>query len=93
MTAEIIAGRGETLPVSKLPDDGTWPTGTTKWEKRNIAEEIPVWDSETCIQCGECSLVCPHAVIRMKVYDPALLCQGAAPRSSPSTRRARSSRA
>jgi pyruvate-ferredoxin/flavodoxin oxidoreductase len=73
VTAAIISGRGETLPVSKLPDDGTWPTGTTKWEKRNIAEEIPVWDSETCIQCGECSLVCPHAVIRMKVYDPALL--------------------
>jgi pyruvate-ferredoxin/flavodoxin oxidoreductase len=73
VTAAIISGRGETLPVSLLPDDGTWPTGTTKWEKRNIAEEIPVWDSETCIQCGECSLVCPHAVIRMKVYDPALL--------------------
>ena len=73
VTAAIISGRGETLPVSRLPDDGTWPTGTTKWEKRNIAEEIPVWDSETCIQCGECSLVCPHAVIRMKVYDPALL--------------------
>jgi pyruvate-ferredoxin/flavodoxin oxidoreductase len=73
VTAAIISGRGETLPVSKLPTDGTWPTGTTKWEKRNIAEEIPVWDSETCIQCGECSLVCPHAVIRMKVYDPALL--------------------
>jgi len=73
VTAEIIAGRGEYLPVSKLPYDGTWPTGTTKWEKRNIAEEIPVWDSETCIQCGECSMVCPHAVIRMKVYDPALL--------------------
>jgi pyruvate-ferredoxin/flavodoxin oxidoreductase len=73
VTAAIISGRGETLPVSKFPVDGTWPTGTTKWEKRNIAEEIPVWDSETCIQCGECSLVCPHAVIRMKVYDPALL--------------------
>jgi pyruvate-ferredoxin/flavodoxin oxidoreductase len=73
VTAEIIAGRGEGLPVSALPDDGTWPVGTTKWEKRNIAEEIPVWDSETCIQCGECSLVCPHAVIRMKVYDPAKL--------------------
>jgi len=73
VTAAIISGRGESLPVSKLPTDGTWPTGTTKWEKRNIAEEIPVWDSETCIQCGECSLVCPHAVIRMKVYDPALL--------------------
>jgi pyruvate-ferredoxin/flavodoxin oxidoreductase len=73
VTAEIIAGRGEKIPVSKFPVDGTWPTATTKWEKRNIAEEIPVWDSETCIQCGECSLVCPHAVIRMKVYDPALL--------------------
>jgi pyruvate-ferredoxin/flavodoxin oxidoreductase len=73
VTAAIIAGRGETLPVSKLPVDGTWPTGTTKWEKRNIAEQMPVWDSETCIQCGECSLVCPHAVIRMKIYEPALL--------------------
>ncbi|MGA2976904.1 MAG: pyruvate:ferredoxin (flavodoxin) oxidoreductase [Spirochaetia bacterium] len=73
VTAEIIAGRGETLPVSKFPVDGTWPSGTTQWEKRNIAEEIPVWDLETCIQCGECSLVCPHAVNRIKVYDPALL--------------------
>jgi pyruvate-ferredoxin/flavodoxin oxidoreductase len=73
VTAQIIAGRGETLPVSALPNDGTWPTGTTKWEKRNIAEEIPVWDSDTCIQCGECSLVCPHGVIRMSVYDPANL--------------------
>ncbi|MGA2480856.1 MAG: pyruvate:ferredoxin (flavodoxin) oxidoreductase, partial [Spirochaetia bacterium] len=78
VTAAIIAGKGEFLPVSKLPDDGTWPTGTTKWEKRNIAEEIPVWDSETCIQCGECSLVCPHAVIRMKVYDPTLLAKAPA---------------
>jgi len=73
VTAEIIAGHGESLPVSLLPDDGTWPTGTTKWEKRSIAEEIPVWDPETCTQCGECSMVCPHAVIRMKVYGPALL--------------------
>jgi pyruvate-ferredoxin/flavodoxin oxidoreductase len=73
VTAEIIAGRGESLPVSLLPDDGTWPTGTTRWEKRSIAEEIPVWDPETCTQCGECSMVCPHAVIRMRVYDPALL--------------------
>jgi pyruvate-ferredoxin/flavodoxin oxidoreductase len=71
--AEIIAGRGDQLAVSKLPVDGTWPSGTTKWEKRSIAEEMPVWDPETCIQCGECSLVCPHAVIRMKIYDPALL--------------------
>ncbi|HVO40309.1 MAG TPA: pyruvate:ferredoxin (flavodoxin) oxidoreductase [Spirochaetia bacterium] len=73
VTAEIIAGRGEKLPVSLLPVDGTWPTGTTKWEKRNIAEEIPVWDPDTCIQCGECSLVCPHGVIRMSMYDPAHL--------------------
>ncbi len=73
VTAEIIANRGEDLPVSKLPDDGTWPTATTQCEKRNIAEEIPVWDPDTCIQCGECSLVCPHAVIRMKIYDPAKL--------------------
>jgi len=73
VTAEIIAGRGELIPVSKHPVDGAWPTGTTKWEKRSIAEEIPVWDPETCIQCGECSMVCPHAVIRMKVYDPKLL--------------------
>jgi len=73
VTAEIIAGRGDSLPVSKLPDDGTWPSGTTKWEKRNIAEEMPVWDPDVCIQCGECSLVCPHAVIRMKVCEPGLL--------------------
>ncbi len=70
---EIIAGRGEKLPVSKLPDDGTWPSATTRYEKRTIAEEIPVWDLETCIQCGECSMVCPHAVMRMKIYDPAAL--------------------
>jgi pyruvate-ferredoxin/flavodoxin oxidoreductase len=67
---EIIAGRGERLPVSKLPLDGTWPSGTTQYEKRNIAEEIPVWEPEICIQCGECSLICPHAVIRQKAYDP-----------------------
>ena len=70
---EIIANRGDKLPVSKLPDDGTFPTGTTKYEKRNIAEKIPVWDPETCIQCGNCTMVCPHAVIRMKAYDPKYL--------------------
>ena len=73
VTGEIIAGRGEKIPVSKLPDDGTYPTGTTKYERRNIAEEIPVWDPETCIQCGDCSAVCPHGVIRPKIYDPGYL--------------------
>ena len=70
---EMIAGRGDKIPVSKLPADGTYPTGTTKYEKRNIAIEIPVWDPETCIQCGQCSLVCPHAAIRVKFYDPKYL--------------------
>ncbi len=70
VTAEIMAQRGDDLPVSKIPNDGTWPTATTQWEKRNIATEIPVWDPETCIQCTQCSLVCPHATIRGKVYAP-----------------------
>jgi len=73
VTAVIMAQKGDTLPVSKFPPDGTYPTGTTQWEKRNIALEIPVWDPEVCIQCGKCSINCPHAAIRMKVYDPALL--------------------
>ena len=73
VTAEIMAGRGDGLPVSLLPADGTYPTGTTMWEKRNIALEIPVWDHEVCIQCGKCSMVCPHAAIRQKAYDPAIL--------------------
>jgi pyruvate-ferredoxin/flavodoxin oxidoreductase len=70
---EIIAGRGEQLPVSKLPADGSYPTATTQFEKRNIATEIPVWEPDACIQCAMCSLVCPHAAIRVKAYDPALL--------------------
>jgi len=70
VTATIISGKGDSLPVSAFPDDGTFPLGTTQYEKRNIAVEIPVWDEETCTQCGICSLVCPHAAIRMKIYDP-----------------------
>ncbi len=70
---EMAAGRGDLLPVSALPPGGTFPTGTAQWEKRNIGQMIPVWDEELCIQCGKCVLVCPHAVIRAKVYDPALL--------------------
>ncbi|GAB4162896.1 MAG: pyruvate:ferredoxin (flavodoxin) oxidoreductase [Candidatus Promineifilaceae bacterium] len=73
VTARMIEGLGDSLPVSALPVDGTYPSGTTQWEKRNIADEIPVWDPDICIQCGKCVFVCPHAVIRMKLFDPALL--------------------
>ncbi len=69
----MIANRGDDLPVSALPCDGTFPTGTTQYEKRSIAQDIPIWDPKICIQCGLCSLGCPHATIRMKAYDPALL--------------------
>lgn len=70
---KIIARAGDDLPVSALPVDGTYPTGTTKWEKRNIAQEIPVWDADVCVQCGKCVMVCPHSVIRSKVYEPQQL--------------------
>ena len=69
----IISYEGDNVPVSALPHDGTFPTATSQWEKRNISLEIPVWDPEVCIQCGKCVFVCPHAVIRMKVYDGELL--------------------
>jgi pyruvate-ferredoxin/flavodoxin oxidoreductase len=69
----MIENRGDDLPVSALPVDGTFPTATTQYEKRSIAQDIPIWDEGICIQCGLCSLVCPHAAIRMKVYDPQAL--------------------
>ncbi len=71
--APIIAGNGDSLPVSKLPVDGTFASGTAMWEKRNIALDIPVWDEELCIQCGKCVMVCPHATIRAKVYESDVL--------------------
>ena len=73
VTAMIVAGHGDRLPVSAFPPDGTWPTGTAKWEKRNLASEIPIWDPEFCIQCNKCAIVCPHAAIRAKLYDPGAL--------------------
>ncbi len=73
VTAVMMEGKGDLLPVSAFPPDGTWPSATTQWEKRNIAIDIPVWDEELCIQCNKCVLVCPHAAIRVKVYDPAAL--------------------
>jgi len=69
----MISGDGDLIPVSAMPIDGTFPTATTQWEKRNIALEIPVWDEQLCIQCGKCVMVCPHAVIRAKVYDSAAI--------------------
>ncbi len=73
VTAEMMAGRGDALPVSALPVDGTYPSGTTAFEKRNVSEVVAVWDPDLCIQCGNCSFVCPHSVIRSKYYDPARL--------------------
>jgi pyruvate-ferredoxin/flavodoxin oxidoreductase len=70
---KITEYKGDDIPVSEIPADGTWPTGTTQYEKRNIAQEIPVWDSSTCIQCNKCVLVCPHSVIRSKVFDKTLV--------------------
>ena len=71
--APLLERKGDGLPVSALPCDGTWPTGTAQWEKRNIAAEVPVWESDLCVQCGKCVMVCPHAVIRAKVAEPSAL--------------------
>ncbi|MEW5981906.1 MAG: pyruvate:ferredoxin (flavodoxin) oxidoreductase [Acidobacteriota bacterium] len=73
VTAVMLANKGDLLPVSAFSVDGTWPTSTARWEKRNIAQDIPVWDPAICIQCNKCMLVCPHAAIRVKVYEPELL--------------------
>jgi len=73
VTAQMIARQGDALPVSLLPEDGTYPVGTTQFEKRNVALEIPVWDTEACIQCNQCSFVCPHATIRPKIYPESYI--------------------
>ncbi|MGE5829530.1 MAG: pyruvate:ferredoxin (flavodoxin) oxidoreductase [Micromonosporaceae bacterium] len=75
VTERLLAGEGDLLPVSALPVDGTFPTGTARWEKRALAQEIPIWDASICIDCGKCAIVCPHAAIRMKVYDPSVLAE------------------
>ncbi len=73
VTAKLLADNGDSLPVSAMPADGTWPTATTQYEKRNIGVNIPIWEPDTCIQCAQCSFVCPHATIRVKAYDPSQL--------------------
>ncbi len=83
VTARMISGQGDLIPVSQIPVDGTWPSATTRWEKRNIALSIPAWDKNLCIQCGNCSIVCPHAAIRAKFYNESLL--GDAPEGFQST--------
>ncbi len=83
---KMLVREGDELPVSVLPCDGTYPTGTSKWEKRNIAQFIPVWDPDVCVQCGKCVMVCPHAVIRAKAYEPSQLANAPATFKSTDTR-------
>lgn len=78
VTAEMIAGRGDLLPVSAFPEDGTYPVGTTRWEKRNIAQDVPVWEPDLCIECGKCVMVCPHSTIRAKVCSASDLTEAPA---------------
>jgi pyruvate-ferredoxin/flavodoxin oxidoreductase len=78
-TAEVMAGRGDALPVSAMPIDGTFPCGTSAWEKRNVADDVPVWDTELCIQCGQCVIACPHAVIRARFFDEVALANAQSP--------------
>ena len=73
IVSKLMVGEGDSIPTSQLPVDGTFPSGTSQYEKRNLALEIPVWDPETCIQCGKCTAVCPHAAIRSKIFEPSLL--------------------
>ncbi len=73
VTAMMVAGQGDLLPVSAMPVDGGFPTGTAQWERRGIAEQIPIWDQDICIDCGKCAIVCPHAAVRMKVFPPEAL--------------------
>ena len=84
VTAEMMKGNGDNLPVSMMPIDGTYPSGTTQWEKRNVSDTVPIWDAETCIQCGNCSFVCPHSVIRAKFYNQDVLAN--APAGFPSAK-------
>jgi pyruvate-ferredoxin/flavodoxin oxidoreductase len=78
VTAEMIAGRGDLLPVSAFPEDGTYPVGTARWEKRNIAQDVPVWEPDLCIECGKCVMVCPHSTIRAKVCSASDLSEAPA---------------